>query len=121
MTKEEKVGRGHPPKDTRWKPGQSGNPKGRPPKNLSITSLVKEKLEQEGPEGKTNAELIADAIIELAVSGDLSAIKELLDRTDGKVIDRTDHTFYGEGLPEILAKLRGYSSPELTDTKLIEG
>jgi len=25
-----KIGKGRPPEDTRWKPGQSGNPKGRP-------------------------------------------------------------------------------------------
>ena len=25
-----KIGKGKPPKDTQWKPGQSGNPKGRP-------------------------------------------------------------------------------------------
>ena len=68
------VGYLNPPKDTRWKPGQSGNPKGRPPKNLSITSLVKERLEQEGEQGKTNAELIAEAIIELAKKKDLPAL-----------------------------------------------
>ena len=30
----------------RWKPGESGNPRGRPPKRVSITSLVKELLSQ---------------------------------------------------------------------------
>jgi hypothetical protein len=30
------VGYGKPPKDTRWKPGQSGNPGGRPRRGVSI-------------------------------------------------------------------------------------
>ena len=30
------VGYRNPPKDTRWKPGQSGNPRGRPRKGVSI-------------------------------------------------------------------------------------
>jgi len=72
----------------RWKKGESGNPDGRPPKNLSITSIVKELLETEDATGKTNAELIAEAIIELAKKKDLSAIRELLDRIDGKVAEK---------------------------------
>ena len=87
---------------------------------MSITRLVKEKLEQEGSEGKTYAELIAEAIIELAMSGDLSAIKELLDRTEGKVTEKHDISSGNEGLSKILLKLRGYGPPELTDTKLLE-
>jgi hypothetical protein len=35
-TNEYKVGRGRPPKEHRWPPGRSGNPKGRKPKKLSI-------------------------------------------------------------------------------------
>ena len=72
----------------RWKKGESGNPAGRPPKNLSITSLVKELLETEDATGKTNAELIAEAIIELAKKKDLPAIRELLDRIEGKVTEK---------------------------------
>lgn len=31
MSASDTIGYKHPPVDTRWKPGQSGNPKGRPP------------------------------------------------------------------------------------------
>jgi hypothetical protein len=31
-----KIGKGKPPKDTQWKPGQSGNPRGRPRREIPI-------------------------------------------------------------------------------------
>jgi hypothetical protein len=42
--KQEEVGYKHPPKRTRFKPGQSGNPKGRP-KGTSIKDRVRHYLE----------------------------------------------------------------------------
>ena len=32
-----------------WKPGESGNPRGRPPKQESLTSLLKEELDRISP------------------------------------------------------------------------
>ena len=73
----------------RFIPGQSGNPLGRPPKNVSITSLIKEKLDTIDPKtGKTHAQLITDKIFQIAMSGNLSAAQEILIRTDGKVTER---------------------------------
>jgi hypothetical protein len=40
-TQEYKVGPGHPPKDHQYKPGQSGNPKGRKPKPPSMLPDLK--------------------------------------------------------------------------------
>jgi len=37
-------------KATRWKPGQSGNPSGRPAKRECLTSLLKEEIEKVNPE-----------------------------------------------------------------------
>lgn len=56
-----------------WKPGQSGNPAGRPPS--SVTTLLKEK-DRQG---------VADKLYAMALAGDLGAIREYLDRTEGKV------------------------------------
>lgn len=64
---------------TRYKPGQSGNPKGRP-KN-SVTTLLKNRNEEDN-------RAIADKLYSLALKGDMSAIREYIDRTDGKVIDK---------------------------------
>ncbi len=41
-----KVGKGYPPLTTRWKPGQSGNPKGRPKGSRPIGAVLQEILGQ---------------------------------------------------------------------------
>ena len=66
-------------KATRWKENQSGNPDGRPPN--SVTTLLKNR----NPEDN---QAVADKLYALALNGDMSAIKEYIDRTDGKVIDK---------------------------------
>ena len=62
-----------------WLPGQSGNPNGRP-KN-SITTLLKNR-------DPKDYQKVADKLVQLAENGDMAAIRELLDRIDGKVIER---------------------------------
>lgn len=86
--KEKKMPRGKP-----WQPGQSGNPAGRPPKELCLTSILKEKLleipeEVDGKpntEGKSRGELIVDKAVELATRGDERHLREVWDRIEGKV------------------------------------
>ncbi len=73
-----------------WKPGESGNPKGRLPKNLSIVSLIKDLL-TENPE---DAKAIAKALISMAKREDMRAIEEMLNRVDGKVVET--HKIEGE-------------------------
>ena len=41
-----KVGYGHPPKATRFQPGRSGNPRGRPKGRKTLISLVRTELER---------------------------------------------------------------------------
>src|SRR5215218_7009111 len=43
------VGKGRPPVHSRWKPGQCGNPKGRPKKAKGIATMAREALERPLP------------------------------------------------------------------------
>lgn len=76
-------------KRTSFKPGQSGNPNGRPPKGESLTEILKSQLDdyvrdKDGkPTKKTYREIISQRLIALAASGDVSCLKYVFDRTDG--------------------------------------
>lgn len=91
-----------------WKPGESGNPGGRPKTKL-LTSELQRLLEQEAPKsnGQTWATVIAEALLVKARKGDVRAISELANRMEGRAaqavavdLDATD------GLAEALAKAR---------------
>lgn len=72
------------PNAVKFKKGQSGNPNGRPPK-LFEAALIRA-LKQEDPKTKANAlRRIADALVTEACNGNVQAIKEIAERTDGKV------------------------------------
>ena len=71
----------------RFKKGEVSNPKGRPRKELSITSILREQLGepcQKDP-SKTWAEWLALRALELAGENP-SYYKELMDRLEGKVV-----------------------------------
>jgi len=66
--------------------GKSGNSAGRPKKGETLTDLLREKLEApKTTKGKiTRKERIVEKLIVMAESGDLSALKYLIDRCDGR-------------------------------------
>jgi hypothetical protein len=73
-----------------FKPGQSGNPAGRP-KSALLSSAIRSKLAQvdeTDPERRTFAEVIADRAVMQARDGDVrqlvGLLKEIGDRTEGK-------------------------------------
>ncbi len=76
---------------TRWKPGQSGNPSGRP-KKLHITDALRAELERTGPDGVPNDTAIARVLVEIARAGNLEAIREIADRTEGKARQRIEQS-----------------------------
>jgi hypothetical protein len=75
------VGYRKPPKHSRWKKGQSGNPKGRPPKSRNYKSLLKKELDERTAirEGGrivqlTKREAIVKVWVDKSLKGDLKAI-----------------------------------------------
>jgi ribosomal protein L17 len=66
--------------------GRSGNPRGRPKKGETLTDLLRDKIEapKTTREKLTRKEKIIEKLITLAEAGDLSALKYLFDRIDGR-------------------------------------
>lgn len=75
----DEVGYGKPPVHSRWKPGQSGNPKGRPKKERSIKKLIERELDRVitiKNRGKEERITIREAIVRKRVSDALSDPRE---------------------------------------------
>jgi len=83
------------PIHTRFKKGQSGNPKGRPPKLPKLDELLASVMSEER-NGLTAAEAVLRALLVKATKGDVRAAEVLLDRSFGKVRQVTDITSGGE-------------------------
>jgi Family of unknown function (DUF5681) len=79
------VGYGRPPRDTRFRKGQSGNPRGRPNGSESLARLARRVLNEKiavRENGKrrtiSKLEAVLKQLTNKGVSGDLRAIRELL-------------------------------------------
>ena len=78
-----------PPAEHRWKKGVSGNPRGRPKKRDSLTSLLKDEIKKICPadrQKRTWEELMVLATLQLAMKGNAVALKEVWERLDGKIV-----------------------------------
>lgn len=87
-TKPEEVGYCKPPKQHQFKPGQSGNPKGRPKKEAPDPDKILAEALETKMKSKENAreksaivlELLVRKLIEQALKGNQKAVPELLNR-----------------------------------------
>lgn len=78
-----------------FKPGQSGNPSGLPrngshkgrrrPKDRALQKRLRELMNETGDAGRSWRDRILDALLALAERGSVPAIKEVLNRVDGKI------------------------------------
>ena len=118
------MGNKNPPKEHQFKPGQSGNPKGRPP-GMSVENqlralfdlLLDENCPLTGETGKkkvshlVNAQLVAKA----AKEGDLKAIDMIYDRLEGKALARNQEV--PSTLEDALNELEKEGSDTKSDTE----
>lgn len=121
---------------TPWKPGQSGNPKGKPVGTRSFKNILVEFLDKSidmmDPFTKEKAkftakEAVAMKIVGEAMKGNMSAIKEIRDMVDGPIaqqIEIEDKTIQTKSvsqreaeLEKRLAKLGVYESKPSKKTR----
>jgi len=90
-----------------YKPGQSGNPGGSP-KKQPVTDYLIDQLDQPLPDSMkeklspifvevygteaTFGQLLAFKLVAQGLKGDMQAAKEILDRVEGKVAKKVDHS-----------------------------
>ena len=83
--------KGHKP-NSMWKKGQSGNPNGR---RNAYTDLIKEFSFTKVNE-KERREVVVSKLFQLAERGDLRAIQFIVERLEGKALERQERTTKSE-------------------------
>ena len=72
-----------------WKPGQSGNPKGRPPKVRTIPDILRRLGQERVKDGEqTRLEAVLRKVYDLALEGQAWAVQFIAERTEGKAPER---------------------------------
>jgi len=72
----------------KWKPGQSGNPGGRPKGSVSLVKILRDVLNEPG--GEARAKAIIGKCLDMAAEGDDKHLRILLDRLDGPVVQKIE-------------------------------
>ena len=77
-----------------FKPGESGNPGGRPKKAYSLTAMLRDAGEKVIDEatGLTRAQALAETMWKQAEDGDRQMAQYIVDRMDGKPKERVEHS-----------------------------
>lgn len=104
----------NPSPENQFKPGESGNPAGKPPGAKNFTTLVREalqevaKLKQGNPENLTYEQVLAKSVGPRAMGND-RVLKMLWEQLDGKAVQKVDLTAeLGEQSRESIAELTSF-------------
>lgn len=97
---------------TSWKPGETGNPNGRPKKGTPITDFMRE-LFHAKPELKAQ---LVETLMVMALKGDIAAIREIMDRMEGKPT-QTNEVQIEEMIPILPHVLRNNSNSKTSVIK----
>lgn len=116
---------GNPANLRPWRPGQSGNPRGRP-RGRTLTAILRDVLDSEEidgkatPDGKDVARVFVEAVVGHAMrTGNPALVREILDRIDGKVSDHNATEDEGGGVRSLRAALHGLDDdPEMTPEEI---
>lgn len=107
------VGYGKPPKARQFKKGESGNPRGRPPKSKNMNTLLDEELDRlitlrdgNGVRQISTREAIVKQMIQGALKGDLRQLQFLFRHLEGRN-DPEPFRVTAEDEAELKAKLAG--------------
>jgi hypothetical protein len=118
------VGKGRPPVATRWKRGQSGNPKGRPGGSQNLFMILRKALKRKitiEKRGKRVKITVREAIImrltQSAMNGDIKAIDYLL-RFEPE-LERRENS--GALIPEITDDMSNEEAAAIFAASLKEG
>jgi hypothetical protein len=66
------------------------NRKGRPRKGQSLTDILSLRLDEKDETGKLKRQAVVDGLIEAAIGGDVTALRYVFDRIDGKPVEKME-------------------------------
>lgn len=96
---------------------QNINRKGAPKKEWTMTGLIKASLEESNEKGVPYKVVIINKLRELAMRGDMQAIKEITNRLDGMPTQKTDLTTNGKDLPTPIIPIKNVILSNNSDPK----
>lgn len=106
---------------TTWKPGQSGNPAGRPKRKPVTDAILRELAKLHGRQGKTRLEAMVANMVGLAITGRskeaVDAFKTILSYTDGLPVQTVEVDVYDAARRE--AEARGLDPEKVVS--ILEG
>ncbi len=73
-----------------FKPGQSGNPNGRPKRDWTWSGVLEQAVQEQIESGGQIKEIVGKALVKECLKGNIQAIKELMNRMDGMPNQPTD-------------------------------
>lgn len=76
---------------TTMKPGQTLNPNGRPKREWTVAGLIEEALEEQDIDGVPYKKKVTEKLRQLALRGDMNAIKEVHQRLDGMPVQKNEY------------------------------
>jgi Family of unknown function (DUF5681) len=110
------VGYGKPPRHSRFKRGQSGNPRGRPSGSKNLATLLTEALnepvviaEDGGRRKISKREAMIKQLVNKSAKGDWRAVKillEVLQEIEGRTGPETAESSFGPADEKVLAQLK---------------